>query len=72
MLLFRGEEHVDAWLTARGYDRGDAMTLATLWQVARTWYDGRLEAEPLTRGIDDKQAILDRAGLTGDFWRLPR
>jgi hypothetical protein len=72
MLLFRAEEHVDGWLAAQRVPRGYAMPLSTLWQVARIWYDGRLDPAPLTRTIDDKQAILDAAGLTGEFWRLPR
>lgn len=72
MLLFRGEGHVEDWLRAREYQRGYAMSLGTLWQVAEHWYDGRLEPLRLTRTIDEKQAILERAGLTGQFWRLPR
>jgi hypothetical protein len=47
------------------------MTLAVLWQVARSWFDGRLDAAPLVRTIEEKQALLARAGLTGAFWTLP-
>lgn len=72
MLLFRGEEHVDRWVRARGGERGYAMPITTLWRVAETWYDGRLDPRPLSRTIDEKQAILERAGLTGPFWQLPR
>ncbi len=59
-----------AWCRERGLPHGSSMALGVLWQVARTWYEGRLDAAPLTRTMDDKQALLTQAGLTGAFWTL--
>ena len=42
-----------------------------LSELAHAWWDDRLSLtwRPHTRG--QNQAILDRLGLTGQFWRLP-
>ena len=41
--LFCNDACVDTWLTRTGNERGYVMDLATLWRLARGWYDGRLE-----------------------------
>ncbi len=38
--LFCGEACVAAWLARSGHERGYVMDLATLWRLARGWYDG--------------------------------
>ena len=43
---------------------------ATLWQLARRWYDDRLELDWHRRTISERQAILDDIELIGDFWDL--
>jgi hypothetical protein len=42
-----------------------------LSELAHAWWDNRLspDSQPHTR--EQNQAILDRLGLTGEFWRLP-
>jgi len=46
------------------------MTLDQCWNVARSWYPGRLE--PGWRGLSAgaAQAIFEAAGLTGPFWAM--
>jgi hypothetical protein len=48
------------------------MPVGVLWKVVRTWYDGRMDPQPMTRTVEDKQRLLIDAGLTGPFWTLPR
>jgi len=69
MNLFRSEEHLTRWLDGRR--AGATLTVTTLNQLALAWWSDRLDPdwEPHTR--IQNQAILDRLGLTGDFWRLP-
>ena len=69
MNLFRSEEHASRWLGGRA--PGETVDVLTLSELARAWYFDRLAADwsPSTRA--ENQAILDRHGLTGDFWRLP-
>ena len=69
MNLFRSEEHVDRWLGDR--KPGATIPVTTLSELARDWWSDRLAPgwRPHTR--DHHQAVLDRLGLTGDFWRLP-
>lgn len=69
MNLFRSEEHVDRWLGNRR--PGATISVTTLSELARDWWSDRLSPgwRPHTR--DHNQAVLDRLGLTGDFWRLP-
>jgi hypothetical protein len=68
MLLFRSEDHVQAWLRDR--DPGATIPIAKLAELAEAWWGDRLEPnwQPHTR--EQNQAILDRLGLTGPFWRL--
>lgn len=69
MNLFRSEEHIDRWLAGR--DAGATIPVGTLSELAHAWWSDRLapDWQPHTR--DQNQSILDRLGLTGDFWRLP-
>ena len=39
-----------------------------MWALVQPWYEGRME--PGWRGRTDAAEILERVGLTGDFWRL--
>jgi len=68
MNLFRSEEHVDRWLGGRS--PGASIPVTTLSDLAHAWWDDRLSPRWRPRGRDESQAILDRLGLAGDFWRL--
>ena len=69
MNLFRSEEHIDRWLGRR--EPGETITVAKLSELAHAWWKDRLSPEWQPRGRAQSQAILDRLGLIGDFWRLP-
>ena len=70
MLLFRSEEHLDRWLSERGLERGGTMTVEQQWRLANLWYRDRLSNEWQRRSPDEAQAVFERCGLTGDFWKL--
>ena len=42
-----------------------------LARLAVEWWSDRLSPEWRPRTRAESQAILDRLGLTGPFWRLP-
>jgi hypothetical protein len=69
MNLFRSEEHVGRWLGGR--EPGATISVTKLSELAQAWWHDRLDPnwQPHTR--KQNQSILDRLGLTGDFWRLP-
>lgn len=69
MNLFRSEEHVDRWLGDR--KPGATISVTTLSELARDWWSDRLSPRWRPHTRDHNQAVLDRLGLTGDFWRLP-
>jgi hypothetical protein len=69
MNLFRSEEHVTRWLAGR--EPGATIPVAKLGELAHAWWNDRLSPDWQPRTRDESQAILDRLGLTGDFWRLP-
>jgi hypothetical protein len=69
MNLFRSEEHLEHWLGGR--PRGATMPVVTLAEVGSAWFTGRLAPDWRPRTREENQAILERAGLTGEFWRLP-
>jgi hypothetical protein len=72
MLLFRSEEHVDRWCSARGLSRGALFTPAQMWLVAKPWFERRLARDWRRPTLDEAQAVFDRAGLTDEFWRFPK
>ena len=66
--IFCGEGCVDAWLAASGRDKGEVLDLATLWNLASHWYDGRLDRGYHRRDPKTASAYFTGAGLTGPFW----
>ena len=69
MNLFRSEEHVERWLAGR--EAGATTSIATLSALAHAWWSDRLVPDWRPHTREQNQAILDRLGLTGEFWRLP-
>jgi hypothetical protein len=69
MNLFRSEEHIERWLAGR--TPGVTTPVAKLGELAHAWWDDRVSPEWVPHTRDQNQAILDRLGLTGDFWKLP-
>ena len=69
MNLFRSEEHAARWLAGRA--PGATIPVTKLSELAQAWWSDRLSPgwQPHTR--DQNQAILERLGLIGEFWRLP-
>jgi hypothetical protein len=68
MLLFRSEGHVDEWLRDRA--RGEIIPVTKLVELAYAWWGDRLDPDWRPHTRDQNQAILDRLGLTSQFWRL--
>ena len=69
MNLFRSEEHVRRWLGDR--PAGTTVPVTRLSERADAWWGDRLHPDWRPHTRDENQAILDRLGLTGSFWRLP-
>ena len=68
MLVFRSEAHVDRWLGDR--PRGAIIAITQLAELAAAWWGDRLSPDWQPHSREQNQAILDRLGLTGQFWRL--
>ena len=47
------------------------MPVRTLSALAHAWWDDRLSRDWQPHSREQNQAILERLGLTGEFWRLP-
>jgi hypothetical protein len=69
MQLFRSEEHLSRWLDGRPC--GAVLPVGTLSDLAHAWWGDRVDPSWRPHTREQNQAILDRLGLTGDFWRLP-
>jgi hypothetical protein len=72
MQAFRSEAEIDRWCADAGIGRGAVFTPEVLWKLASVWYDDRLQLDWRRRTPAERQALLERASLTGDFWRLER
>ena len=68
MNLFRSEEHVARWLAGRPH--GASIPVRTLSELAHAWWDDRLSPQWAPHAREHNQAVLDRLGLVGEFWRL--
>lgn len=62
---------MDAWLDERGHEKGAVLDLGTVWELAKAWYRGRLDADWRGRSVEESRAILEDVGLVDDFWALP-
>jgi hypothetical protein len=70
MLLFRSEEHLDAWRSRRGIATGATLTLDQQWELARSWYADRRAPDWRPRTPEEAEAVFANLGLIGEFWRL--
>ena len=70
MNLFRSEEHIEHWLAGR--EPGAVITVSKLSELAHAWWSDRLAADWKPHTREQNMRILDRLGLTGPFWELPR
>jgi hypothetical protein len=68
MLVFRSEDHVARWLAGR--PAGASIPVSKLAELAEAWWWDRLDPDWQPHSREQNQSILDRVGLTGDFWRL--
>jgi hypothetical protein len=68
MLLFRSEDHVHHWLAGR--PPGATIPITKLAKLAAAWWDDRLASDWRPHTREENQAILERVGLSGPFWRL--
>jgi hypothetical protein len=71
MLLFRSEEHANAWCALWGQPRGALVSLDQLWGLARGWYgDDRRDPTWQRKTLDEEQTLFTTLGLTAPFWSL--
>lgn len=70
MLLFRSEEHIDAWYGDRERGRGATIGLDPVWGLADAWYSDRMSPDWRRRTVEEAQELFSSLGLTGDFWDL--
>ncbi len=72
MSLFRSEEHLKEWLRDTGNQRGEVLSLAQTFALARAWYLDPRDPNWQPRTRDESQAVLASVGLISEFWELPR
>jgi hypothetical protein len=70
MLLFRDEEHVNAWCAVRDLPRGAVITPQQTWLLADGWYRNKVRADWRRHTLEETEALLASIGLTGPFWEL--
>lgn len=70
MLLFRSEQHIERWCRQWNRPRGDTLTLAQGWELAKLWYSDRLSPDWKPFTAEQAQRVFAAVGLTGEFWQL--
>lgn len=61
---------MEKWCAATGHAKGAVLKPTQLWELAKRWYDDRLELDWRRLSIAERQTILEGVGLTDDFWSL--
>lgn len=70
MVYLRSEEHLSRWLGDNDWEPGATLSATKMNELSRTWWWTRLDPGWVPRSADESQAILERLGLTGEFWQL--
>lgn len=70
MVYLRSEEHLQRWLEDNAWKPGATLTASKMNELAQAWWGTRLHPDWRPRTPVESQAILDRLGLTGEFWQL--
>ena len=68
--IFCDEICLKKWLESSGNDSGYSMDLKTLWNLSRTWYEGRLNYEYERREPSAALDYFKSVGLSGEFWGI--
>jgi hypothetical protein len=63
---------VNRWLKKTGQLGGETIGMEAMWKLAAGWYSDPRAATWRPRSRDESQAVIAAAGLTGEFWELPR
>jgi hypothetical protein len=50
--------------------RGETLSLAQIWALAKTWYGDRLQPDFTGRTVAEAHHIFSQIGLTSSFWYL--
>jgi hypothetical protein len=61
---------VGRWLEAHSYAPGATLGVTQLCELAYAWWSDRLDPGWRPHTSAQNQALLERVGLTGPFWRL--
>lgn len=70
MVYLRSEEHLSRWLSDNDWEPGATLTAPKMNELSREWWGTRLDPGWRPRAPEESQAILERLGLTGEFWHL--
>jgi len=46
------------------------MPIPALWQLAQSWFNGRMSAAWAPRTLEQSQQLLAAAGFSGPFWSI--
>jgi hypothetical protein len=68
--IFCNEICLKKWLESSGNSYGYSMDLETLWNLSRTWYEGRLNYEYERREPSAALDYFKSVGLSGEFWGI--
>jgi hypothetical protein len=69
---FCSAAHLEAWLARTGEAPGATVEPERLWELALPWYGDRLDPDWAPQSRRHRQSLLERTGLRGRFWELPR
>jgi hypothetical protein len=71
LLPFRNRDDVAAWCHRHRLPQGAVVPIEQVLALGRAWYGQHLDENWRKWSVAEAQAIFDKIGLGGSFWRLP-
>jgi hypothetical protein len=70
MLLFRDEQSVETWCETLKEPHGETVSLKIIWELSKLWYGKRMSPDYRGRPKEESEAMFEKVGLIGDFWKF--
>jgi hypothetical protein len=59
---------VERWCSERRTERGEVLSVGTVWELSLLWYHDRLSPEYRGRSLAEIEEIFRKVGLQSPFW----
>ena len=59
---------MERWCQAKRANRGEVLSVGTVWELSQLWYHNRLSPDYRGRSLAEVEAIFRQVPLQSPFW----